>query len=328
MQRIAFYIDPAVVHDEGPHAAAYAALTALASDAYHLSGKFVFDRSCARSNRSKVTTKASALARRPPARQTSAMILVLRTLALLSLILAPPAQAAPDKRGPLVLAAASMQEAMTAAAGAWAAKGHPRPILSFAGSSALARQIRAGAPADLFLSADEAWMADVERGGFVVRGTRANIAGNQLVLVTPSRKPVRLRIARGMAIGRALGHGRIAMANPDAVPAGKYGKAALIALGVWPQVANRIARGENVRTALALVERGEAPLGIVYATDARAASNVTVVGTFPSGSHPPIRYPLARLTTSRNGDAEAFRRFLLSDAGKAILVRYGFTGPR
>ena len=171
-------------------------------------------------------------------------------------------------------------------------------------------------------------MTDVERGGFIARGTRSNIAGNRLILITPSSKPVRLRIGRGMAIGRALGDGRIAMANPDTVPAGKYGKAALIALGVWPQVQNRIARGENVRTALALVERGEAPLGIVYATDARAAKNVTVVGAFPSGSHPPIRYPLARLTASRNRDAEGFRRFLLSGAGKAILAKYGFTTPR
>jgi molybdate transport system substrate-binding protein len=256
------------------------------------------------------------------------MIMILRAFVLVFLAFAPAAQAASHSRGPLVLAAASMQEAMTAAAAAWAAKGHARPVLSFAGSSALARQIRAGAPADLFVSADEAWMTDVERGGFVARGTRANIAGNRLILIAPASKPVRLRIARGMPIGRALGKGRIAMANPDAVPAGRYGKAALISLGVWSQVQGRIARGENVRTALALVERGEAPLGIVYATDARAARNVTVVGAFPPGSHPPIRYPLARLTASRNPEAEGFRRFLLSPAGRAMLVRYGFTAPR
>jgi molybdate transport system substrate-binding protein len=195
---------------------------------------------------------------------------LLRAIALPLLIAALPAQAAPDQRGPLVLAAASMQEAMTEAADAWAAQGHPRPVLSFAGSSALARQIKAGAPADLFLSADEEWMDDVEKAGQTVRGSRATLAGNRLVLITPAAHPVRLKIGRGMPIARALGNGRLAMANPDAVPAGKYGKAALTSLGVWPSVAGRVARGDNVRSALALVERGEAPLGIVYATDARA----------------------------------------------------------
>ncbi|WP_420143422.1 molybdate ABC transporter substrate-binding protein [Sphingobium sp.] len=247
--------------------------------------------------------------------------------ALLFAAVIPDAHAAPNDRGPTVLAAASMQEAMTAVADRWAALGHPRPVLSFAGSSALARQIKAGAPADLFISADEEWMTDVERAGFVVRGTRANVAGNRLVLITPARNPVRLRIARGMPIARALGRGRLAMANPDAVPAGKYGKAALTSLGVWPQVAGRIARGDNVRSALTLVARGEAPLGIVYATDVRAATGVQVAGTFPANSHAPIRYPIARLSGCRHRDAESLRRFLLSGTGMAILARYGFSRP-
>ncbi len=254
-------------------------------------------------------------------------MIILRLLLSISLSISAPAFAAPDNRGPLVLAAASMQEAMTQAADAWTARGHDRPVLSFAASSALARQIRAGAPADLFLSADEEWMTDVQKAGFVMRGTRANLAGNRLVLVAPAGKPVRLRIARAMPIARALGNGRLAMANPDSVPAGKYGQAALSALGVWPQLAGRIARGENVRAALALVERGATPLGVVYATDARASQGVVVVGTFPASSHPPIRYPLARLATSRHRQAEGFRRFLLSPAGKAILARHGFTAP-
>lgn len=253
--------------------------------------------------------------------------LILRLVALLSLLVAPVAHAAPDDRGPLVLAAASMQEAMTAAADSWAGRGHPRPVLSFAGSSALARQIKAGAPADLFLSADEEWMTDVERAGFIVRGTRANMAGNRLVLIAPAAKPVALRIGRDMPIARTLGNGRLAMADPDSVPAGKYGKAALTALGVWPSVAPKVARADNVRAALALVERGETPLGIVYATDARASKAVRIVGTFPVGSHAPIRYPLARLKASRHRDAEAFRRYLLSGTGKTILARYGFTAP-
>lgn len=255
------------------------------------------------------------------------MMIFLRLLLSISLSVSAPALAAPDARGPLLLAAASMQEAMTAAADAWSAQGHDRPVLSFAASSALARQVKAGAPADLFLSADEEWMTDVQKAGFVMRGTRANLAGNRLVLVAPADRPVRLTIRRAMPIARALGDGRLAMANPDSVPAGKYGKAALTALGVWPQVAGRVARGDSVRAALALVERGATPLGIVYATDARAARAVVVIGTFPAASHAPIRYPIARLTGSRHREAEAFRRFLLSRAGAAILSRYGFTRP-
>jgi len=252
--------------------------------------------------------------------------LILRTLTCISIffhISWVPAMA--QQRGPLVLAAASLQEAMTAAANAWAAQRHARPVLSFAASSALARQIRSGAPADLFVSADEEWMDDVEKAGFVQRGSRADMAGNRLVLIAPARAPLRLRITRGMPIARALGGSRLAMANPDSVPAGKYGRAALTALGVWPDVANRLALGDNVRSALTLVERGEARLGIVYATDARASKAVVLVDSFPAGSHAPIRYPLARLSASRNPEAEGFRRFLLSRAGQDILARYGFS---
>lgn len=253
--------------------------------------------------------------------------LLLRALALLSLLLSPAWAAAQDRRGPLVLAAASLQESMNAAADAWARQGHARPVLSFAASSALARQIKAGAPADLFASADEDWMDDIQKAGFVARGSRADMAGNRLVLVAPAGKPVRLRIGRNMPLAAALNGGRLAMADPDAVPAGKYGKAALTALNVWPSVADKVARGDSVRAALALVERGATPFGIVYATDARASKSVQTVGTFPTGSHPPIRYPVARLTASRHRDAEGFRRFLLSAQGRAILGRYGFSAP-
>lgn len=246
-------------------------------------------------------------------------------MAWLFAALLPSAMAASPNRGPLVLAAASLQESMNAAADAWAAQGHARPVLSFAGSSALARQIKAGAPADLFVSADEDWMDDVERAGFLWQGTRADLAGNRLVLVAPAGQRVALRIGRGMPIARALGNSRLAMANPDSVPAGKYGKAALTALGVWPSVSAKVARADNVRGALALVERGAAKLGVVYATDARASKLVQVVGVFPADSHAPIRYPLARLKASTHRDAEGFRRFLLSGTGRAILGRYGFT---
>ncbi|BAV65866.1 molybdate ABC transporter substrate-binding protein [Sphingobium cloacae] len=247
-------------------------------------------------------------------------------LSLLFAALLPSAMAASGK-GPLVLAAASLQESMNAAADAWAANGHARPILSFAGSSALARQIKAGAPADLFISADEDWMNDVERAGLLWRGSRADLAGNRLVLVAPAGQPVRLRIGRGMPIARALGDSRLAMADPDSVPAGKYGKAALTTLGVWPAISGKVARADNVRGALALVERGAARLGVVYETDARASKQVRVVGAFPAGSHAPIRYPLARLKASTHRDGEGFRQFLLSGTGRAILGRYGFTAP-
>jgi molybdate transport system substrate-binding protein len=217
-----------------------------------------------------------------------------------------------------------MQESLNAAADSWAQAGHPRPILSFAASSALARQITAGGPADLFISADEEWMDDVQRRGLLAQRSRANLVTNALVLIAPKGKATQIRIGKAMPLARALGSSRLAMADPDSVPAGKYGKAALTALGVWPSVAGKVARAENVRAAMALVERGEAPLGIVYATDARASSKVTVVGTFPAASHLPIRYPIARLARSSNAEAEGFRHFLLSPKGKAIFARFGF----
>ena len=246
-------------------------------------------------------------------------------LFLAALLLAPAASAA--DRGPLVLAAASLQESLTEAADAWAAQGHARPVLSFAASSALARQIMAGAPADLFLSADEPWMDAVQKAGLLRAGTRTTLLGNRLVLIAPAGSRVRLTPARGFPIARALGGGRLAVADPDAVPAGKYAKAALTSLGLWRGVAGRLAPAENVRAAMALVERGAAPLGIVYATDAKASRAVRVVGTFPASSHPPIRYPVAVLKASRHKDAAAFRAFLLSRQARAIFARHGFSAP-
>ncbi|HWJ69233.1 MAG TPA: molybdate ABC transporter substrate-binding protein [Sphingobium sp.] len=254
------------------------------------------------------------------------MRLALRFLLLaLSACLLMLAPARAIAKGPLVLAAASLQEAMTDAANAWTARRHDRPVLSFAASSALARQIEAGAPADLFVSADEEWMDHVAHKGLIRPGTRADFLANRLVLIAPAGSRVALSIGRNFPLARALGNGRLAMADPDAVPAGKYGAAALTSLGVWDGVKSRVARAENVRAALVLVERGEAPLGIVYATDAAASAKVRVVGTFPASSHPPITYPIATLKTATNPDTEAFRRFLLSREGKAIFARRGFS---
>lgn len=246
------------------------------------------------------------------------------TFVLLALLIAAsPAHA--ETRGPIVLAAASLQESMTQAADAWTRKGHARPVISFAASSALARQIEAGAPADLFISADEEWMNHVAGKGLLRARSRAPFLSNRLVLIAPAGSNTRLSISRNVPLARVLGSGRLAMADPDSVPAGKYAKAALTNLGVWPAVRAKVARGENVRAALALVERGEAPLGIVYLTDARASGRVRIVDVFPPNSHPRITYPIATLRRSSHPEAEPFRRFLLSGEGKAIFVRRGFT---
>ncbi|QDZ08028.1 molybdate ABC transporter substrate-binding protein [Sphingomonas panacisoli] len=234
--------------------------------------------------------------------------------------------AVPAPTAPLVLAAASLQESLDAAADQWAKAGHPRPVISFAASSALARQIEAGAPADLFVSADEEWMDALAAKRLIVAGTRADLVGNRLVVVEPVGRHTAVPLD-GRRLARLLGAGPLAMADPDSVPAGKYGKAALTKLGAWDAVAPRVVRAENVRAALALVERGAAPFGIVYLTDARASSKVRVAGVFPAASHPPIVYPIARVATATNPEAEGFRRFLLSPRGRAIFARFGFTAP-
>ena len=250
------------------------------------------------------------------------MFAKLRAVSLILLSLVALGAAPPP--GPLVLAASSLQESMSAAADAWARAGHARPRVSFAASSALARQAMAGAPADLFVSADAEWMDALDKRGLLRSGTRADFVGNRLVLVAPRASRVAVVLRPGVDLARALGTGRLAMADPGSVPAGRYGEAALRRLGAWNGVAARVVRAENVRAALALVERGAAPLGIVYATDARASRAVRVVAVFPAGSHPPIRYPLAVLKASRHPDAAGFRAFLLSARGRAIVARYGF----
>lgn len=250
---------------------------------------------------------------------------LLVVLSALLLGLSAVAAIAARPKPPLVLAAASLQESLNAAADAWAKQGHGRPVLSFAGSSALARQIEAGAPADLFISADEDWMDAIQRKGLIAPGTRTTFLGNRLVLVAPKSRTEPVVIRPNSAFARTLASGPVAMADVGAVPAGKYGKAALEHLGLWKTTEPHVVQAENVRAALALVERGAAPLGIVYATDAKASPKVKVVGVFPDKSHPPIRYPVARLKTSRSADAEGFRRFLISAKGKAIFAKYGFS---
>jgi molybdate transport system substrate-binding protein len=219
-----------------------------------------------------------------------------------------------------IFAAASLGNALEEVAATRA----PRPVISYGASSALARQIENGAPADVFISADLDWMDYVEKKGLLAAGTRKNLLGNRLVLIAPAKQPVRLQPAPGFPILKALGKDRIALANPDSVPAGKYAKAAFEKLGVWDRLASRVAAADNVRAALALVARGETPLGVVYQTDANAEPGVMVAGVFPPGSHPQIVYPVAALKTAKPG-AGAFLELLAGPRARAIFEKHGFT---
>jgi molybdate transport system substrate-binding protein len=224
-----------------------------------------------------------------------------------------------------VFAAASLKEALDEAARAFeAASGHTLRI-SYAASSALAKQLEAGAPAQVFICADEEWMDHVETRKLLKRA-RLNLLTNALVLIAPAGKAPRLRIEPGFALAAALGDGRLAIADTQSVPAGKYARAALESLGVWPQVQGRLAPAENVRATLALVARAETPLGIVYRTDAQAEPRVAVVDTFPASSHPAIVYPLGVLRDAPAA-ADDFAAFLIAPGTRAIWRSHGFGLP-
>jgi molybdate transport system substrate-binding protein len=223
-----------------------------------------------------------------------------------------------------VFAAASLKTALDAIAADYRRETGRRIAVSYAASSALAKQIERGAPADLFLSADQDWMDYLAAKGLVQAGTRRDLLGNRLVAIAPSAEARPLALEPG-ALAPRLGDGRLATAAVSTVPAGKYAKAALQSLGLWAEVAGRLAEAENVRAALTYVARGEAPLGIVYETDAQAEPGVAVVARFPETSHPPIVYPAA-LTAAAQGDAPArFLAALTAPAARAIFAREGFT---
>jgi molybdate transport system substrate-binding protein len=229
-----------------------------------------------------------------------------------------------------VFAAASLQDAMRAIGQEWQARGNPAPRLSFAASSALARQIEQGAPADVFMSADEPWMDYLQQRNLIVNATRTSPLGNSLVLVAPANAPVQVTLARGTDLLALLGpQGRIATGDPAHVPVGRYAQAALEWMGQWSVLSPRIARADNVRAALLLVERGEAPFGIVYETDAHASPRVRTVATFPPESHPPITYPFA-LTRRADGSApaRAFLAFVTSPEAAPTWQRFGFALAR
>jgi molybdate transport system substrate-binding protein len=226
-------------------------------------------------------------------------------------------------KGPVVLAAASLTETLNAAADAWAKKGHPRPVLSFAASSVLARQVDAGAPADIFISADEEWMDYLAKKNAIRPQARADLLSNSVVLVAPVDSTITIRIAKGFPLAAVLGDKRLATGGPG-VPINRYAKQALSALGVWDQVSPKLAGAESVRAALALVARGEAPLGIVYKTDALAEKKVKIIGIFPEDTHEPVRYPVAVLAGAKNADAAAFVKFLHAGEAKGIFRAAGF----
>jgi molybdate transport system substrate-binding protein len=231
------------------------------------------------------------------------------------------AQAADDV---LVFAAASLREALETIASDWSAERGTNVIVSYAGSSALARQIQQGAPADIFISASIEWMDAVEASGDLREGTRRDLLGNRLVLIAHGADADPVDLIPGFDLAGLLGDERLAMPLVDSVPAGIYGREALTFLGIWDEVAPRVAQTDNVRAALALVAAGEAPYGIVYATDAKAQDNVSVIAAFSPESHTPIVYPVALLADSRNASATDFLDFLSSDSARAVFEREGF----
>jgi molybdate transport system substrate-binding protein len=224
-----------------------------------------------------------------------------------------------------VFAAASLKNALDEVAAGWQAATGNAVSISYAGSARLARQIEQGAPADLFISANTAWMDYLGDAGLIDEASRRDLLGNRLVLVAHGPAAVPVELAPGVDLASRLGDGRLAMALVDAVPAGIYGKAALEHLGLWASVADRTAQTDNVRAALALVALGEAPLGIVYATDAVAEDGVTVVATFPEDSHPPIVYPVALTVEARQPAAVDLLAWLGSAAARGSFERQGFS---
>lgn len=223
-----------------------------------------------------------------------------------------------------VFAAASLKNALDAVNAACEADVGEKATISYAASSALAKQIEEGAPADIFMPADLDWMKYLSDKNLIKADTETKLLGNAIVLIAPADSKVEATIEKGFDLAGLLGDGRLAMGDVKAVPAGKYGKASLEALGIWTFVEGKVAQAENVRAALKLVSTGEAPLGIVYRTDAVAEPKVKVVGAFPEDSHPPIVYPVAQIATSTDVEAPAFLKCLQSAKAKKLFEAQGF----
>ena len=259
----------------------------------------------------------------PPAQRRLSLA---ATLALTVTLCLPQSARADDIT---VFAAASLKNALDTVAADWQAETGNHVAISYGGSSALARQIQQGAPADIFISAATNWMDVLQTDNLIVTGSRIDLLGNALVLIAHGTAAAPVEIVAGFDLAGMLGDNWLAMALVDAVPAGQYGKEALIKLGVWDSVQGRVAQTENVRAALDLVARGEALLGVVYASDAIAAdqagNTVTVVGTFPAASHTPIIFPAALIAGSAHPAAADFLQALRSGEARAVFVGQGFT---
>jgi molybdate transport system substrate-binding protein len=254
------------------------------------------------------------------------MIKTLAHLLIAALWLTQTATAADAQREPLlVFAAASLTDVLQQAGPLYTQQSNVPVKFSFAASSALAKQIESGAQADAFLSADQDWMNYLQERKLIKAETRSDLLGNRLVLIAPKGSKVTLKLQKGAPLLGALGpNGRLSTGDPDSVPVGKYAKAALGTLDLWSAIEPRLVRADNVRVALMYVARGEAPLGIVYATDAAVEPQVRVVDLFPASSHAPITYPVAA-TTSASPETDSFLKFLGSDAARAIFAKAGFT---
>jgi molybdate transport system substrate-binding protein len=252
---------------------------------------------------------------------TTRRCLIAAAGAALMVLAAPAAKAAEQVT---MFAAASLRTALDAVSAAWTADTGKKAVISYAASSALAKQIEQGAPADIFFSADLDWMNYLDEKNLIDKASVTRLLGNDIVLIAPKDSTVTAEIAPGLKLAELLGGGRLAMGDVKSVPAGRYGKAALESLGVWASVENSLAQAENVRAALKLVATGEAPLGIVYRTDAEAEPTVKVVGVFPSDSHPPIVYPVALTANARAGAAGEFLSYLKTPAAREIFKANGF----
>lgn len=244
--------------------------------------------------------------------------------AALALVLGWAGPAASQSRPARVFAASSLTDALNTLGDAYAASGRRRPVFNFAASSVLARQIDQGANADLFISADEPWMDYLAERRLIDVGSRVSILSNRLVLIAPRSEAFALEIRAGFPLRQMLRGRRLAMADPDSVPAGRYGRAALQTLGVWSAVQGDVVRAESVRAALRYVELGEAAAGIVYLSDARASGSVVIVGEFPAASYPRISYPMAIVRSGRSAEARAFAAFLQSEAADRVFAQLGF----
>ncbi len=256
--------------------------------------------------------------------------LIIATLVVLPAVFLTAAVRAQDSPANkvLVFAASSLTDALGAVVRQYEKGSDDDIVLSFTSSSTLARQIESGAPADIYASADSLWMDYLEKRELIRADTRADLVSNRLVLIAPADSALApVDMATHLPIAAMLGKGPLAMGDPAHVPAGIYGKQALTFLKVWSRVKAKVARAPDVRAALALVASGEAPLGVVYLTDARAENNVKIIGTFPKTSHAPIQYPLAITTASDNPGARPFYAFMLSREASDIFRRYSFITP-